>query len=112
MPRGVVTGHSFYLNIRDRESYAFAQASAAVGLELRGGVVDAVRIGLGGIAAKPWRAHAAEHVLHGQEMTEALAQRAAEVAFEDAVTHGENDFKPELGRRTLVRALLMLAEAR
>ena len=110
VPLGPWTRRSLYLKIRDRESYDFAQASAAIGLTTRDGVVAEIRVGVGGVAAKPWRAHEAEQALHGRPLTEATAQEAAEAAFASAVTHGENDFKPELGRRTLVRALLSVAD--
>ncbi|MDJ0386904.1 xanthine dehydrogenase family protein subunit M [Roseomonas sp. E05] len=100
---------SLYLKVRDRESYAFALASAAVALDLRDGVVREARIGLGGVAAAPWRAHEAEIILQGQALTEDCAINAAEAAFTGAVTHDDNAFKPELGRRTLVRALLQAA---
>ncbi len=106
VPAGSWTRRSLYLKIRDRESYAFALASAAVALDLQGGVVREARLALGGLAAKPWRAHAAEAALRGRALTEATAREAAEVAFRDAVIHEENGYKPELGRRTLVRALL------
>lgn len=109
VPSGPWTRRSLYLKIRDRQSYEFAIASAAVALELQGGVVREARIGLGGVAAKPWRAHAAEARLRGKPLDERSARDAADAAFASAVTHGENDFKPELGRRTLVRALLEAA---
>jgi len=97
---------SLYLKVRDRESYAFAAASAAVALDMDGNTVREARIALGGVATVPWRSRDAEAALAGQELTEGAAQRAAEAAFRDAQTHGHNGFKPELGRRTLVRALL------
>lgn len=97
---------SLYLKVRDRESYAFAVASAAVALDMDGDTVREARIALGGVATTPWRSRAAEAALAGQRLDEAAAERAAQAAFAGAVTHGENDFKPELGRRTLVRALL------
>ncbi len=98
---------SRYVKVRDRESYAFAIASAAVVLDLGDGQrVREARIALGGVATTPWRAREAEAVLAGQVLDEATASRAADAAFRDARTHGENGFKPELGRRTLVRALL------
>ncbi|MCO6419551.1 xanthine dehydrogenase family protein subunit M [Siccirubricoccus sp. KC 17139] len=109
VPAGPWTRRSLYLKIRDRDSYDFAQASAVVGLDLQDGVVREARIGLGGLVAKPWRAHAAEAALNGQRLDRAVAEAAAAAAFQDAVTHGENAFKPELGRRTLVRALLQAA---
>ncbi len=97
---------SLYLKVRDRESYAFALASAAVALDLQAGTVRGARIGLGGVAAKPWRSHAAEAALVGRRFDEAAAEAAAAEAFRNAVVHEETGFKPELGRRTLVRALL------
>jgi xanthine dehydrogenase YagS FAD-binding subunit len=58
------------------------------------------------MAYRPWRAHEAEALLTGQPLTEANAEAAARAALAGAVTHGDNDYKPELGRRTLVRALM------
>jgi xanthine dehydrogenase YagS FAD-binding subunit len=109
VPAGPWTRRSLYLKIRDRESYEFALASAAVALDLRQGVVREARIALGGVATKPWRAHEAEALLKGKGLDEAAAKAAAEAAFASAKTHGDNDYKPELGRRTLVRALLQVA---
>jgi xanthine dehydrogenase YagS FAD-binding subunit len=106
IPAGPWTRRSLYLKIRDRQSYEFALASAAVALDLDGGVVREARIGLGGVAAKPWRSPEAEAELRGKPLTEATANAAAEAAFAKAVVHGELKFKPELGRRTLVRALM------
>jgi xanthine dehydrogenase YagS FAD-binding subunit len=103
---GAWTRRSLYLKIRDRQSYEFAIASAAIALDLDGGVVREIRIGLGGVAAKPWRSHEAEAALRGKPLTEATAEAAAEAAFAPARAPGELAFKPELGRRTLVRALL------
>ncbi|HXU99643.1 MAG TPA: xanthine dehydrogenase family protein subunit M [Caulobacteraceae bacterium] len=100
------TRRSLYLKIRDRESYEFALASAAVALDLAGGAVREARVALGGVAAKPWRSTAAEAVLRGHPLTEAQAAAAAEAAFATAAAPGDRAFKPELGRRTLVRALM------
>ena len=109
VPAGPWTRRSLYLKIRDRESYEFAIASAAVALDLDGDRVRQARIGLGGMAYLPWRAEAAEAFLAGKPLTEAHAEQAAHIALEGAVTHGDNAYKPELGRRTLVRALLQAA---
>ena len=109
VPAGRWTRRSLYLKIRDRQSYEFALASAAVALDLDGGTVRAARIGLGGVAAKPWRAHEAEATLQGRALTEATARAAAEAAFTGAVAHGQNAFRIELGKRTLIRALLQTA---
>lgn len=106
IPAGPAARRSLYLKVRDRESYAFALASAAVGLDLDGERVRDSRIALGGVATVPWRARAAEDVLRGQVLDEAMAERAAAAAFAGARTHGHNDFKVQLGRQTLVRALM------
>jgi xanthine dehydrogenase YagS FAD-binding subunit len=111
VPAAPYTRRSLYLKIRDRQSYEFALASAAMALDLRDGVVNDSRIALGGVATKPWRAREAESLLKGKRLDELSARQAAEAAFAGAVTHGENAYKPELGRRALVRALLQLAEA-
>jgi xanthine dehydrogenase YagS FAD-binding subunit len=105
IPAAPWTRRSLYLKVRDRESYEFALSSAAVALDLQDGTVREARIALGGVATKPWRAHAAEKILAGKMFSDALAHKAAEAAFASAVTHGQNDYKPELGRRTLRRAL-------
>jgi xanthine dehydrogenase YagS FAD-binding subunit len=110
VPAGPWTRRSLYLKVRDREVYEFALASAAVALDLRDGVVREARIALGGVATKPWRASAAETVLKGKPVTNATAKAAAETAFAQTQTHGENAFKPELGRRTLERALVQAAQ--
>ncbi|KGM34414.1 FAD binding domain-containing protein [Inquilinus limosus] len=109
VPAGPWTRRSLYLKIRDRESYAFALASAAVALDIADGVVREARIGLGGVATIPWRARAAEAELKGRPLDEASAGSAAEAAFASARPRRHNAFKVELGRRTLVRALLQAA---
>jgi len=103
---GAWNRRSVYLKVRDRASYEFAIASAAVALDLEGERVRTARIGLGGMAYRPWRAAEAEEVLTGKPLTEGSAQAAAAAALTSARTHGYNDYKPELARRTLVRALL------
>jgi len=106
VPAGAWTRRSLYLKIRDRQSFEFAITSAAVALHLDGGVVREARIALGGVAAKPWRSLEAEAALRGQPLTEATAEAAAQAAFAQAKAPSELAFKPELGRRTLVRTLL------
>jgi xanthine dehydrogenase YagS FAD-binding subunit len=106
VPAGPWTRRSTYVKIRDRDSYEFAIAAAAVALELEGDIVRQARIGLGGMAYRPWRAREAEARLVGRPLTLAAAEAAAEAALQGAVTHGDNVYKPELGRRTVVRALL------
>ncbi|MBZ9678524.1 FAD binding domain-containing protein [Mesorhizobium sp. ES1-1] len=106
VPLGPWSGRSRYLKIRDRESYAFALASAAVALDMDGGTVRHARIALGGVATVPWRAKKAEEALLGKVLNEGAAHAAAEAAFADARPREHNAFKIPLGKSTLVRALL------
>jgi xanthine dehydrogenase YagS FAD-binding subunit len=100
---------SLYLKVRDRESYEFALASAAVALDMDGGTVREARIALGGVSALPWRAHTAEQAIKGQSLSESTLRAAADTAFAEAQPRGQNAFKVELGRRTLMRALRQTA---
>src|SRR5436309_11238254 len=98
---------SLYLKIRDRQSYEFALASAAIALDMgENQIVQEVRIALGGVASVPWRARSAESALQGRRLNEQAARAAADTAFADANPHEHNLFKVGLGKRTLVRALL------
>jgi xanthine dehydrogenase YagS FAD-binding subunit len=98
---------STYHKIRDRESYAFALASAAVALRLDAGIVGDARIALGGVATRPWRAREAERMLVGLPLTEQIAHDAAASAFATAVAGRHNGYKVELGTRTITDALLI-----
>ncbi|KIT18211.1 FAD binding domain-containing protein [Jannaschia aquimarina] len=109
VPLSPALARSTYIKARDRQSYAFANASAAVGLEMDGETVTDVRIGLGGVATVPWRATAAEDVLRDGPLTEETMRTAAEAAFADAVTHEANAFKVPLGRNVIVQALTTLS---
>jgi|AraplaCL_Col_mCL_1032037.scaffolds.fasta_scaffold00214_39 xanthine dehydrogenase YagS FAD-binding subunit len=106
VPLGPWSRRSRYLKIRDRQSYAFALASAAVALDMDGNTVRQARIALGGVATVPWRASPAEAVLKDKVLDEATANEAAEAAFEDAKPLAFNRFKIPLGKTTLMRALL------
>ena len=106
IPAGAHTRRSLYLKVRDRESYEFALASAAVALELDGDTVRQVRIGIGGPVAVPWRAREAEALLVGKPLTEANATAAARAVFAAAKPRQHNAFRIPLGQQTLVRALL------
>jgi xanthine dehydrogenase YagS FAD-binding subunit len=96
---------SLYLKVRDRASYAFALASAAVALDLNGSKIRGARIAMGGVGTKPWRSHEAEHSLAGRTATPAAFAAAADIALRGAVTHKYNAFKVGLAKKTLVRAL-------
>ncbi|GAA1619259.1 hypothetical protein GCM10009789_86280 [Kribbella sancticallisti] len=99
---------STYHKIRDRESYAFALASAAVGLTVsRRETVQECRIALGGVATRPWRVPAAEQALIGTRLTDETARRAGEVAFVGARAGRHNGFRIELGIQTVTDALLI-----
>lgn len=106
VPAGTVGRASTYHKIRDRESYAFAVVSAAVALDLDGGIVRDARVSLGGVATRPWRSHDAERVLIGKRITEATAREAGLAAFADARTTPHNEFKRELGARAVADALM------
>ncbi len=105
LPRLAPATRSHYLKVRDRASYAFALASAAVVLEIASGQIERARIGLGGVASKPWRAAAAERVLVGQPPSPEVFAKAAAAALAGSRSQPGNAFKIELARRTLVRAL-------
>jgi xanthine dehydrogenase YagS FAD-binding subunit len=96
---------SHYRKVRDRASYAFALASAAVALDLDGTRIRNARVALGGVGTKPWRSREAERALVGQQATPAAFRAAAEEALRGAKAYRENGFKIELAKRTLVRAL-------
>ncbi len=103
------SAHARYLKLRERTSYAFAVVSAAAALRIEGGAIEAARLALGGVAAKPWRARTAEAVLVGARPGGAVFRRAAEAALADARPSGENGFKIELARRVVARALALAA---
>jgi xanthine dehydrogenase YagS FAD-binding subunit len=113
LPAGDFSGHYTYLKLRDRLSYAFALVSVAVLMKLDAdGNMSDVRIALGGVAHKPWRVPAAEELLNGAEPSGAVFDLAAGRILEGAVGQGGNDFKIELARRAIARALKQAAAGR
>jgi xanthine dehydrogenase YagS FAD-binding subunit len=96
---------SIYQKVRDRQSYEFALASAAVALDIQDGTVRDARVALGGVATVPWRAREAEALLRGEHLSDNLAERAAEAAFADASAGRYNAFKVDLGKRVIAHAL-------
>ena len=96
---------SIYVKLRDRESYEFALVSVAAALDVRDGMVGDVRLALGGIATKPWRARSAEAELIGAPATVDRFAIAAAAELEPADTYAHNAFKVELAQRAMVRAL-------
>jgi CO/xanthine dehydrogenase FAD-binding subunit len=109
LPEGARSG---YLKVRDRASYEFALASAAVALVISDGVIREARVALGGLATVPWRSRAAEDVLRGAAAVPETFAAAAEAALSGASPRPGNAFKVQLGRRTVVRALATVAGRR
>jgi xanthine dehydrogenase YagS FAD-binding subunit len=108
IPASAAARNSTYLKVRDRQSYEFAAASAAVGLELEadGRTIKDIRIGLGGVASKPWRARAVEQALLGKALEAETVARAARLAMDGAVSYGDNLYKIELAPRVITRAIM------
>lgn len=98
-----------YLKLRDRLSYAFALVSVAAALKFDGDRIADARIALGGVAHRPWRLPAAEELLRGRPASRAGFAAAADALLEGAAGQGQNDFKIELARRAIVRALQQAA---
>jgi xanthine dehydrogenase YagS FAD-binding subunit len=111
IPHMAAARRSHYLKVRDRASYEFALASAAVVLDLDGNGIRAARLGLGGIATRPWRAIEAEHFLAGRQASDDTFRNAAEIALAGAVAREHNHFKIELAKRTIVRAFATARDA-
>jgi xanthine dehydrogenase YagS FAD-binding subunit len=102
--------NSRYRKVRDRASYAFALVSLAAALQVTDGTVHDLRLALGGVAHKPWRATRAEDVLRGAPATEDRFRAAAEAELADSRPLSGNGFKVPLGRNVIVRMLLDLVE--
>jgi xanthine dehydrogenase YagS FAD-binding subunit len=105
VPGAPVARTSTYLKVRDRESYEFALASVAGAVALTDGTIGDVRLALGGVATKPWRARRAEEVLRGACADRETFARAAREELAPARTTPLNAFKAELAQRTLIRVL-------
>ena len=105
LPRPVEGSRSVYLKLRDRASYEFALASAAVVAKVEGGHIRYVRVAMGGVGTKPWRSHEAEAALTGKPANAATFRAAAEAALAGAKTRTDNAFKVELAKRCLTRTL-------
>jgi xanthine dehydrogenase YagS FAD-binding subunit len=110
VPATPVARRSVYLKFRDRESYEFALASVAAAVRIEDGAVAEVRLALGGVGTKPWRARRAEASLLGQPATDASFAEAARRELATAAPRPLNAFKVELARRAIVRALTTLTD--
>ena len=105
LPRSDFTRSYTYLKVRDRLSYAFALVSVAAALRIDAGAIAEARIALGGVAHKPWRDRKVEEWLQGKVPDESTFAECAASILRDAKGRGQNDFKIELARRTIIRAL-------
>jgi xanthine dehydrogenase YagS FAD-binding subunit len=110
LPHSSSNGRSLYLKVRDRKSFEFALASAAVAAEVTDGRLRNVRIALGGVGTRPWRARSAEALLEGKPPSALAFSAAAEEALATAKTLHHNAFKVPLAKKTLVQALQRLTE--
>jgi xanthine dehydrogenase YagS FAD-binding subunit len=110
LPPPAPGNRSLYLKLRDRASYEFALASAAVVVTAAGGKITRARVALGGVGTKPWRSTEAEAELTNQAVTEAIFQKAANSALRDAKLQSQNGFKVELAKRCLVHALKLVTQ--
>ncbi len=110
IPELAFSKRATYRKVRDRASYAFALVSVAAAIDIADGKIRDVRLALGGVATKPWRASKAEAALRGQAATHANFLKAAEVELADAIGLRDNAFKIELARRTIDAVLTELTE--
>ena len=109
LPTLGVAANSRYRKVRERASFAFALVSVAVALDVVGGEIHDVRIAFGGLAHKPWRAHAAEEALRGTTVGTQAFEHAADAELSHAEPLRDNGYKVELARNTLVRSLVEIA---
>jgi xanthine dehydrogenase YagS FAD-binding subunit len=108
LPAARVAQRSLYLKFRDRQSYEFALVSIAAAIEVNDGTIVDVRLALGGVGTKPWRArHAEEHLLGGPATSDALAEAAA-AELAGARPREHNAFKVQLAQRAMIRGLAQL----
>jgi xanthine dehydrogenase YagS FAD-binding subunit len=110
LPPPAPGNRSLYLKLRDRMSYEFALASAAVVITAANGKIKRARIAMGGVGTKPWRSTEAEGELTNQQATQAVFQKAAEAALRGAKPQSQNGFKVELAKRCLVHALKLVTQ--
>ncbi len=102
--------NSWYLKARDRQSYAFALVSVAAGLELDGTTIKSAGLALGGVAHKPWHSPEAEHALLGKPANDQTFAAAADLALRGAKGYKDNQFKVQLAKQCIVRALNQAAQ--
>ncbi|MDP5045118.1 MAG: xanthine dehydrogenase family protein subunit M [Leeuwenhoekiella sp.] len=106
LPKSAYPKHYYYLKVRERSSYAFALVSAAVGLQIENNTITKAGLALGKVAHKPWKLDKVEKFLIGKKATKETFEAAADLALQDAKPLDQNEYKIELAKKTLVRALL------
>ncbi len=109
VPHSPANMRATYVKVRDRQSYAYALASVACGLDVQGGIIHDARLAAGGVGTKPWRLDNVEDALRGKPATEASFADAARHAADGAQPHSQNAFKIALLQNTVRRALLAVA---
>ena len=110
LPAPKFAKHSYYLKVRDRQSYAFALVSVAAGLEISSNTIQSAGLALGGVAHKPWRSLEAEKFLAGTIVSPDAFRKAADLAVAGAKPYEHNAFKVELAKQSIVRALTLAAQ--
>jgi xanthine dehydrogenase YagS FAD-binding subunit len=110
LPAPKFAKHSYYLKVRDRQSYAFALVSVAAGLEMDGNTIRSAGLALGGVAHKPWHSPEAEKSLAGATAGPEAFKKAADLAAAGAKPYEHNAFKVELAKQSIVRALTLAAQ--
>lgn len=111
LPAPVAGSKSLYLKLRDRASYEFALASAAVIVKIENNRFTYARVAMGGVGTKPWRSREAERVLDGAPRKERSFQAAAEAALQGARSQSQNGFKIELAKRCVTHALKLVTQS-
>jgi xanthine dehydrogenase YagS FAD-binding subunit len=109
LPPPIFSAHSWYLKVRDRQSYAFALVSVAAGLDLHGGTIQSAALALGGVAHKPWHSVEAEKSLVGAAPGPEAFRKAADLALAGAKGYEHNAFKIELAKQSVMRAFALAA---
>jgi xanthine dehydrogenase YagS FAD-binding subunit len=109
LPTPLFAKNSWYLKVRDRQSYAFALVSVAAGLEMNEGTIKSACLALGGVAHKPWRVAAAERSLAGAAPGPEAFRKAAELTLAGAKGYEHNAFKIEMAKQAIIRALALAA---
>jgi Aerobic-type carbon monoxide dehydrogenase, middle subunit CoxM/CutM homologs len=110
LPAPKFAKNSWYLKVRDRQSYAFALVAVAAGIEMNGTTIKSAGLALGGVAPKPWRSLEAERSLAGATAGPEAFKKAADLSVAGAHPYEHNAFKIELAKQSIVHALTLAAQ--